>query len=610
MRRALLILGLVLGVSIGGWFGFNLLVPPLKVTALILPPPHAGHPARLANILQADLQPILSGSTAILNVSGRRASELSLFTEATPVTLERGPSGTYWAQLPLTGTQNLGLVVGDNRHDISLPIQADVPPRVAWIGHPSINTSGSIRLPFVAQDDVSLQEISLLVSAGLPEIESTATIPLVQYFPVGQTHAERVHHVDLLAHRLSGQNASLTLTAKDGAGQLVASPPAFIRLPSARLTDRTAQIIASLANELATKPNATNKVAMLLTSVAFTPKDYGHDLTAFLGLRIAYRRLTGLSLLYTPPKYPLPPATSEQVATIRPLLIDIARHVDAGPSRAGWAALQLAFTRAERTIDYGATGAANAAAARQAAFGFLAYTIADYLGGQDPLDTLVPWQLLSQRLLLAIDEAAERNLHDQAYKGMDLLGDLLENALPGNAPIAAQAGLGSLTRMGHELAALGRLSLRLQNAKGPGYTDIRATTQRRITALRKLSAAKEVPGKAVSNLRQTLASLEQADAALAANNKPLAQQSFTTAKHKLAEAAHDSADEMVRRVEGKLIAARIPLLQQKRAPTQVEESAAIAAFATARLDDCTTRRQGHCAPAIRERLERLRHKGK
>lgn len=600
MRRVLFIFIGVAVIAAAAWAGFGLLYPPLKVRALILPPRHSAQDAQIVDVLAPSNQPLLAGSTALVQVEGRRADELHLQHNDQELTLERGPSGTYWAQVVLGDTANFTLNVDQKTHVVSLPIAVDAPPRIEWRAGPSINTSGTIRLPYIARDDVGLSEISLRVSAGPTDPTQEDGIILRTDLAPGTLLVDRVAHIDLQAHALTGQNVNITLVAQDGAGNTIASAPTYLRLPSARLTNRTAQLIAALGEELALRPNATNKVAMLLTSIAFTPEDYGHDLTAFLGLRIAYRRLTGRSLLYTSRNRPLPPVTSEQVAMIRPLLIDVARHVDAGPTRASQAALRVALARAERVMIL----APDQSGPRQQAFGFLAYTIANHLGSRTPLDTMVAWQMLAQRLLIAIDEAAERGHPTEALQAFDLLRDLLENALPGDAPVKTQSALSAFSSLGHETAALMRVIQRLENAKSGPYKDIRASTQRRINALRALSVEKGVPGKAISPLRQALGELEQAEAALAAPNKKTAQTALQSARHKLAEAAHATSDDMVRRMEGRLVAARMPMIMGTQTGMDPATQEAINAIVVARLNDCGRRQQGPCSTAMRDHLSK------
>lgn len=601
MRRALIISLGVLALGAAGWIGFLTFFPALTVEALVLPPQHSASKATLVDLLEPTAKTSLAGSKAVLRVKGRRADDLALLYNGEELAIELGPSGTYWAEVLLADPATFTLKVDDKSHVVTLPTVPDSAPKVKWQGRPSINTAGTIRLPYLARDDVGLGDITLLVSSGEVDMDRDERIPLNGDFAPGTTRLERVAHIDLLAHALTGRNVSLTLVATDGAGNISTSAPAYLHLPSARLTNRTAQLIAALGEELALRPTATNKVAMLLTSVAFTPEDYDHDLTAFLGLRIAYRRLTGRSLLYSLPKRPLPPATSEQVAAVRPLLIDVARHVDAGPARASQAALRLAMARAERTLTHAGTDSGL----RQQTFGFLAYAIADYLGDKNPLETMVAWQMVAQRLLISIDEAAERGLNTEALQAFDLLRDLMENALPGDSPIKNSSALGAFAGMGHETAALMRVAERLENAKSGPYADIRASIKRRQNALRALSVKESVPGKAISPLRQALAQLEQAEAALTTINKKTAQAALTSARQKLAEAAHATSDEMVRHMESRLVAARIPTMMGTRDMVDPAMDEAMSDFVSARLNDCGRRTQGPCNSKMRDRLSQL-----
>lgn len=605
IRRVLVVFGLLIAVAISFWGGLAVIGPAASVHALVLPPPHSTAPAFSFELGKAQPASIAEGSTVLLRLEGRRASELHItHQDGTPVRIEPAPSEHYWAELAASGTAPivLALTLDDKTRQVPLHMVADSAPSVRWRERPAHDLSGKVRLAFAATDDLSITEVKLVIAASEAGLDINPPRPVLAEIPLGTTALTRAVHLDLADHPLAGMNVALVLEVTDGAGNVARSEAAYLPLPKARLSDRTAQIIAALADELLEDPGATQKVATLLTAIAMSPQEYGEDLTSFLALRIAYRRLTGLSLLYGLPRYPLPPASGDQVAEVRPLLLDIARRIDDGPEAASYAIYEAALE--------GVPGGYANDDRRYQALSLLAYAVNAYAHDLSAGEILLSPEDLIGRLLLAIDDAAGRGDYASAQQALDALSDLVENISFGVAALPPEGRLGILTSIGNEAEGISRLRQRIAAAgdEDARIGDLKASLTRRLTTLRALLKRQALSGEAAPLINAAANDVSKAGAALSAKQWDSADRLLATALEQLSDAGQITAQNIVSATESRLITASLPTLLPSGQPSasKLGKNAALTEkLAASRLADCASRREGQCAPAVRARLNRI-----
>lgn len=607
MRRVLVVFGLLAATAITLWGVLAVLGPAARVEALVLPPPHSTAPAFSFKLGKKQPAPIAVGSDILLRVNGRRADELTItLMDGTRVKTEPTPSTNRWAQLRASEVEPMVLILtlDDNARQVPLEIVADSAPKIRWSERPAHDLSGKVRLAFTASDDLSLTDVKLIVAASDAGLDINPARPVVTALPLGTTTLTRAVHLDLADHPLAGRNVALVLEVTDGAGNVSRSAPAYLPLPKARMSDRTAQIIASLADELLADPAATQKVATLLTAIAMSPQEYGDDLTSFLALRIAYRRLTGLSLLYGLPRYPLPPATADRVADVRPLLLDTARRIDDGPEATSYAIYEAALD--------GVPAALENDDRRYQALSLLAYAINAYAHDLTASEILLSPEDLIGRLLLAIDDAANDNNYASAQNALDTLSDLVENISFGVAAVPPEGRLGVLTAIGTEARGVQGLRERIIAATDePGrIPDLKASLNRRITTLRGLLKKQALSGEAAPLIHSASGMVSAAGQALSAQDWPRADTLLADALGNLSDAGQITAQSIVSTTENRLITAGLPSLfpasdLSNRAATLPENAAKTEQLADDRLNDCGYRSEGQCAPGIRARLSRI-----
>lgn len=96
---------------------------------------------------------------------------------------------------------------------------------------------------------------------------------------------------DLTAHPWAGLKATLTLRARDEAGQIAESQPVTLRLPERKFRKPLAQALVEQRRNLVRDPGSSSKVALALKALMIVPEKLISDSVVFLGMTTARYRL-------------------------------------------------------------------------------------------------------------------------------------------------------------------------------------------------------------------------------------------------------------------------------------------------------------------------------
>lgn len=173
----------------------------------------------------------------------------------------------------------------------SLRLLSDAPPSVVFVAPPGrAATAPQLRVEFEARDDYGVASVeAILRLVARPEAEA-----LVVPLPVPGGGARQVRGTgqpDLSAHTWAGLPARITLEAKDGAGQTGRSETLTVELPERRFEHPVARALIALRKRMTLAPEERNAHGRALDAIAAEPQAFDHDLTVFLGLRVARSRL-------------------------------------------------------------------------------------------------------------------------------------------------------------------------------------------------------------------------------------------------------------------------------------------------------------------------------
>lgn len=188
----------------------------------------------------------------------------------------------------------------------------DQPPAISFAQPLTQTASGSLHFAYKVSDDYGVTKaevrIALVLEPGAPsqpDANSPASaqfkhltahvaapminLPLKSLHPksgTGETYA------DLMPHPWAGLPVTITLVARDDAGQEGASAPATFTLPARKFTKPLAAAIIEQRRDLALNPTSTTRVARILNDLTVDGPRYIPEPSIYLGLRAAYWRLT------------------------------------------------------------------------------------------------------------------------------------------------------------------------------------------------------------------------------------------------------------------------------------------------------------------------------
>jgi uncharacterized protein (TIGR02302 family) len=209
------------------------------------------------------------------------------------------PAGTEEHRYTITerGTATIKGVLDD---DVIFNFAAipDRPPTIALIKDPEAQARGSLQLAYKMEDDygvVGAQAIFALKQkpdGKTPRpLYGAPDFPLV--LPQARTRSGAGQTIkDLSEHPWAGAEVSVTLTARDEAGNEGSSTPAEFRLPERMFVKPLARALIEQRRNLALDAGMQGMVLKALDALAIAPERFMPEVAQYLGLRSIYWQLT------------------------------------------------------------------------------------------------------------------------------------------------------------------------------------------------------------------------------------------------------------------------------------------------------------------------------
>ena len=281
-----------------------------RVDAWVAPPAYTGRPPIIlpgihpgetsAAAVQTD-GPISVpvNSTLVVRATGKLKLDLSTTGGLVPANAEgRPPAGAEEYRFTITATGAATLRgAGEN---LVWPFNAvpDKPPTIALIKDPEQQSRGSLLLSYRLEDDYGVAEAqATFARKDGPGGESGAKAARPLYGPpnfalvlpqartkngTGQTIK------DLTDHPWAGAEVTLTLVARDDAGNEGRSEPFDFRLPERVFTKPLARALIEQRRNLALDANTRPLVTTALDALALAPERFTKEAGVYLGLRSVY----------------------------------------------------------------------------------------------------------------------------------------------------------------------------------------------------------------------------------------------------------------------------------------------------------------------------------
>ena len=300
--RAAAILVLFVAAGIAGqdaWHQLNRSLQPKFAQAADLPPIFDIwiEPPEYTNEPPIFAQPALdtltvpAGSTVVARIANAGAPALMIDETATP--LEAEGEGRHALKLLLSGGSALAITDGEvPLARWGLEIVPDNPPVANLPEPPTATERGATRIDYSASDDYGVIEAYVtLVRLGDDGSETGETMTLPVLLGDGAPRAlDGALFHDLTPHQWAGDPVSISLFAKDAAGQETVSPSLEMTLPERVFQHQVARQIIEQRKRLDAGEKFMSVGRALMGIAAGTPA-YNGDFVVFLGLSTAHKRL-------------------------------------------------------------------------------------------------------------------------------------------------------------------------------------------------------------------------------------------------------------------------------------------------------------------------------
>ncbi|MDE1172866.1 MAG: TIGR02302 family protein [Parvibaculaceae bacterium] len=444
-------------------------VKPMRIEAWLTPPAYTGvAPVYLSGIdpdshIRVPVRSVLSvrvdGSRAMpnLNAIGPGRADVT-----PPGEFRLQGEANYALDYAVTGTSEIRLVTG-GRVVAQWNVAAipDKPPVIAFTKPLSRTASGALRFAYTVTDDYgvadaraeialaetpgqpggpNLKEIAAAAEAGSEAMRGLLHQPVARVEPPaapldmpgsGLKTFTGTTVRDLAAHPWAGLPVTITLVARDAAGQEGRSQTVRLLLPERPFNKPLAQAVIEQRRRLVLEPTARFSVSRALNDVtkdAGSPQDpelYIQDTTAYLALRAGVWRLVFAN-------------RDEDLDGIYDLLWSAALHIEDGDLSLAEQALKEAQDRLKQAIERGAPPAEIKELMAGLRAALQRYFEAAKASGKSPqtngqtaspgTQTITEAEL--QQMMQAIADALASGDEGQARQLMAQLRNILENLQP------------------------------------------------------------------------------------------------------------------------------------------------------------------------------------
>ncbi|WP_128923338.1 TIGR02302 family protein [Bradyrhizobium guangxiense] len=297
-------------MRLGAAFDWNGVLAPanVRVDAWVPPPLYTGKPPVIlsaANKEAAALPTsgplaVPAGSTLIVRSSGGSLDVVVSggLKEVAPA--EAAPKGTNEKHFAITGDGTAHVRAPSGQPQWAFAATPDRAPTIALAKDPERQARGGLQLSYKIEDDYGVTGADAHIAlrsddaknGGKDSDGKAAARPLFEppQFPLVLPNARTRNGVgqtvkDLSEDPYAGADVTLTLTAKDEAGNEAKSEPFNMRLPERLFTNSLARALIEQRRILALDANRNSDVYTALDALMIAPELFTPDAGCYLGLR-------------------------------------------------------------------------------------------------------------------------------------------------------------------------------------------------------------------------------------------------------------------------------------------------------------------------------------
>ncbi|MEZ5821391.1 MAG: TIGR02302 family protein [Xanthobacteraceae bacterium] len=289
-------------------FDWNGVLAPanIRVDAWVTPPVYTGRPPIILSSANKESAaagplPVPAGSTVIVRSSGGTLDVVTGGGVTEAAQTEQAPKGTNERHFTVSGDGTVQVRSPSGQPQWKFTATPDRPPTIALAKDPERQPRGSLQMSYKIEDDYGVTEARAQFSARPGESAkegAAASRPLFEppQFSLVLPNARTRNGVgqtlkDLSEDPYAGADVTLTLTAKDEAGNSGQSEPFNMRLPQRLFSKPLARALIEQRRILALDANQNDKVHAALDALMIAPELFTPQAGHYLGLYSVAREL-------------------------------------------------------------------------------------------------------------------------------------------------------------------------------------------------------------------------------------------------------------------------------------------------------------------------------
>src|SRR6202165_2955828 len=279
----------------------------IRVDAWVTPPLYTGKPPVILSAANKEAAmpaagplPVPAGSTLIVRSSGGTLDVVGGggVTEAVPA--EQAPKGTNERHFTIAGDGTAHVRAPSGQPQWKFTAIPDRAPTISLAKDPERQARGSLQMSYKIEDDYGVTEAQAHFAVRPGERPKGAAEPRALFdpphFPLGLPNARPRTGVgqtvkDLSENPYAGADVTLTLTARDEAGNEGRSEPFNMRLPERLFTKPLARALIEQRRILALDANQNSQVYAALDALMIAPELFMPEAGQYLGLYSVARQL-------------------------------------------------------------------------------------------------------------------------------------------------------------------------------------------------------------------------------------------------------------------------------------------------------------------------------
>jgi uncharacterized protein (TIGR02302 family) len=290
-------------------FDWNGVLAPanIRVDAWVTPPVYTGKPPIILSAANKEAAlpasgplPVPAGSTLIVRSSGGTLDVVTGGGVSEAVPTEQAPQGTNERHFTIAGDGTVHVRAPSGQPQWKFTATPDRPPTIALAKDPERQARGSLQMSYKIEDDYGVTEAQAHFAVRRDDAPKAAADPRPLFDPpqfalvlpnartrngVGQTVK------DLSEDPYAGADVTLTMTAKDEAGNEGKSEPFSMRLPERLFTKPLARALIEQRRILALDANQNGQVYAALDALMIAPEVFTPETGQYLGLYNVARQL-------------------------------------------------------------------------------------------------------------------------------------------------------------------------------------------------------------------------------------------------------------------------------------------------------------------------------